>query len=200
MDMTGEVLINAPKQEVWDALNSAEILQQAIPGAETVEKLSDTEFSAVAKNKVGPVTAKFKGSVTLSDIDAPNGYTITGQGNGGAAGFAKGSAKITLADQSEGTLLAYEVHASVGGKLAQIGQRLIDSSAKKMADEFFDKFSTIVGEPIHVTHADEPESDAIAPTDSPMLPDEEIGQGLSPWLWGPIVILAALGLAYIFAG
>ncbi|MBV1886778.1 MAG: carbon monoxide dehydrogenase subunit G, partial [Parvibaculaceae bacterium] len=111
MDMSGDILINANKQSVWDALNDADVLVKAIPGAESVDKTSDTEFTAVAKNKIGPVTAKFKGTVTLSDIDAPNGYTISGKGSGGAAGFAKGSAKVSLQEDGDLTRLSYEVHA-----------------------------------------------------------------------------------------
>lgn len=199
MDMSGDILINANKQSVWDALNDADVLVKAIPGAESVEKTSDTEFTAVAKNKIGPVTAKFKGTVTLSDIDAPNGYTISGQGSGGAAGFAKGSAKVSLADEGDLTRLSYEVHATVGGKLAQIGQRLVDSSAKKMADEFFDKFSTIVGGPLEDVEGLHPDQDAIAPTDAPLLPDEDFAEGLSPWAWGPGVIIIGLALAWFFA-
>ncbi|MBV1933725.1 MAG: carbon monoxide dehydrogenase subunit G [Parvibaculaceae bacterium] len=199
MDMSGDILINANKQSVWDALNDADVLVKAIPGAESVEKTSDTEFTAVAKNKIGPVTAKFKGTVTLSDIDAPNGYTISGQGSGGAAGFAKGSAKVALADEGDLTRLSYEVHATVGGKLAQIGQRLVDSSAKKMADEFFDKFSAIVGGPLEEVEGLHPDSDAIAPTDAPLLPDEDFAEGLSPWTWGPGVIIIGLALAWFFA-
>lgn len=198
MDMSGDILINADKQSVWNALNDADVLVQAIPGAESVDKVSDTEFAAVAKNKIGPVTAKFKGNVTLSDIDAPNGYTISGQGSGGAAGFAKGSAKVALVDEEGLTRLSYEVHATVGGKLAQIGQRLVDSSAKKMADQFFDKFSAIVGGPMDETSGLHPESDAIAPTDAPLLPDEDFAEGLSPWTWGPAVIIIGLTLAWFF--
>ena len=200
MDMSGDILINANQQSVWDALNDADVLLKAIPGAQSVEKTSDTEFSAVAKNKIGPVTAKFKGTVTLSDIDAPNGYTISGQGSGGAAGFAKGSAKVTLSDEGGLTRLSYEVHATVGGKLAQIGQRLVDSSAKKMADEFFDTFSAIVGGPLDDVTGLHPDSDAIAPTDAPLLPDEDFAEGLSPWTWGPAVIIIGLALAWFFSG
>lgn len=191
MEMTGEFRIPAPQEKVWDALNDADVLRQAIPGAESVEKVSDTEFSAVAKAKVGPVSAKFKGNVTLSDIDAPNGYTITGEGSGGAAGFAKGSAVVRLTPDGDGTILAYEVKATVGGKLAQVGQRFIDSTAKKMADEFFTSFAAITG--------GEPEPvDAIAPTHVPLVPDEEAGLSLSPWMWGTLVIAGALLGIYLF--
>ncbi len=123
MEMSGEYRIPAPREEVWAALNDPEVLRKSIPGAESVNKIADDEFEAVAKAKVGPVSARFKGKVKLTDIDPPNGYTISGEGNGGAAGFAKGSARVTLTEADDGTLLAYTVNAQVGGKLAQIGQR-----------------------------------------------------------------------------
>lgn len=144
MDMTGEHRIEAPRQAVWAALNDPEALKQAITGCETLERVSDTEFQAQVVAKVGPVKAKFNGKVTLSDLDPPHGYTITGEGQGGAAGFAKGSAKVRLEDVPDGTLLKYEVHAQIGGKLAQIGSRLIDGTARKMADEFFADFAAVV--------------------------------------------------------
>jgi carbon monoxide dehydrogenase subunit G len=166
MEMSGEELINAPKSVVWDALNDPEILKQAIPGCETVDKESDTEFTAKVKVKVGPVKATFKGQVTLSNIDAPNGYTITGEGKGGAAGFGKGGADIKLSETDGGTLLSYDVKASVGGKMAQIGSRLIDSTAKKLAGEFFNSFNEIVSQDA---------SDTAPTTDgSAVLEDEDV--------------------------
>ncbi len=191
MEMTGEFRIPAPQDEVWAALNDPEVLAQAIPGAESVEKTSETEFSAIAKAKVGPVSAKFKGNVVLSEIDAPNGYKISGEGSGGAAGFAKGSATVRLTADGDETILTYEVHATVGGKLAQVGQRFIDSTAKKMADEFFTSFAEITGGPME-------EVDAIAPTHIPLIPDEDAGLSLSPWMWGTLVIAGALLAAYLF--
>ena len=146
MDLNGEFRIAASKQAVWDALNDPEILKQCIPGCEELEKTSDTEMTAKAIVKVGPVKAKFGGAVTLSDIDAPNSYKISGEGKGGAAGFAKGSAVVTLEDDGGETVLRYTVDASVGGKLAQLGGRLIDSTSKKLAREFFEKFAGLVGE------------------------------------------------------
>ena len=136
MQLTGEYLIAAPRQTVWDALNDPEILKQCIPGCDSLEMTSDTQMTATVTAKVGPVKATFKGAITLSDIDPPNGYTISGEGKGGAAGFAKGGAKVALEDaDGGGTLLRYEVDAMVGGKLAQIGSRLIDATAKKMSRE-----------------------------------------------------------------
>src|SRR5215469_14380263 len=144
MDMTGERRIAAPRQTVWLALNDPVVLRDSIPGCEKLEKLSDTEMTATAAVKVGPMSGRFSGKVLLADIDPPNGYTISGEGQGGVLGFAKGGAKVRLNDDGGGTLLSYEVHAQVGGKLAQLGSRLIDATAKNMADAFFDGFSTRV--------------------------------------------------------
>ena len=140
MDMNGEYQIAAPRQRVWEALNDPEVLRQCIPGCEEIVKLSDVEWTAKVTAKVGPVKAKFGGKVLLTDLDPPNGYKITGEGTGGAAGFAKGGAAVKLVDDGPGTLLSYTVQANVGGKLAQIGSRLIDATARKMSDEFFKNF------------------------------------------------------------
>src|SRR5947207_12113715 len=144
MDMTGERRIPAPRQRVWEGLNDPEILKQAIPGCDMIEKVSDTEFTAKVTARVGPVRANFAGKVTLSDLDPPAGYTISGEGTGGVAGFAKGGAKVMLEDEGGETVLRYTVQAQVGGKLAQIGSRLIDATARKMADDFFSKFVTVM--------------------------------------------------------
>jgi len=140
MEMHGELRIPAPRAEVWEKLNDPETLKNCIPGCETVEKTSDTEFTAKVVARVGPVKASFSGKVTLTDLDPPAGYTITGEGTGGVAGFAKGSAKVALDDAGAETVLRYGVQAQVGGKLAQIGSRLIDATSRKMADEFFSRF------------------------------------------------------------
>ncbi len=139
--MSGEYQIAAPREVVWQKLNDADTLKACIPGCESLEKISDTEFQAVAVNKIGPVKAKFKGKVKLTDLDPPNGYRISGEGDGGIAGFAKGGATVGLTEKDGGTLLTYNVEAQIGGKLAQIGQRLVNGAAKKLADEFFQKFS-----------------------------------------------------------
>jgi carbon monoxide dehydrogenase subunit G len=144
MTMSGEQQLSAPRERVWAALNDAEVLKVCIPGCETLDKLSDTEFQAVATNKIGPVKARFKGKVTLSELDPPNGYRISGEGDGGIAGFAKGGATVKLTDKDGGTLLTYNVEAQIGGKLAQLGQRLINGVAKKLADDFFAKFAAAV--------------------------------------------------------
>lgn len=140
MTMTGEYQLPVPPQTVWEKLNDPATLKACIPGCEQLDKTSDTEFQAVATTKIGPVKAKFKGKVTLSDIDPPNGYRISGQGDGGVAGFAKGGATVKLAPKDGGTLLTYAVEAQIGGKLAQLGQRLVNGAAKKVADDFFGNF------------------------------------------------------------
>ena len=142
MTMTGQVVLPAGRATVWAALNDPTILKSSIPGCQELEKVSDTEFTATTRVAVGPVKATFKGKVSLSDIDAPNGYTISGEGQGGVAGFAKGGAKVRLDDgENGGTRLSYDVEAHVGGKLAQLGGRLISGVAKKYADEFFTNFA-----------------------------------------------------------
>jgi carbon monoxide dehydrogenase subunit G len=144
MTMNGEVQLAAPPQTVWEKLNDAATLKTCIPGCEQLDKTSDTEFQAIATVKIGPVKAKFKGKVTLSDLDPPNGYKISGQGDGGVAGFAKGGATVKLTPNDGGTLLAYAVEAQIGGKLAQLGQRLVNGAAKKVADDFFKDFAKAV--------------------------------------------------------
>jgi carbon monoxide dehydrogenase subunit G len=147
MDISGSQVIAASRDAVWAALNDAEILKASIPGCESLEKTSDTEMTAAVTSKIGPVKAKFKGAVTLENINAPESYTIVGEGKGGVAGFAKGSADVKLTEVEGGTLLEYTAKAQVGGKLAQLGSRLIDSTAKKMAEDFFAKFSEAVAGP-----------------------------------------------------
>jgi uncharacterized protein len=141
MDMTGERRIAAPREAVWAALNDPEILRSCIPGCETLVKESDTDLKATASVKIGPIAAKFAGKVQLLDLDPPNGYRIAGEGQGGVAGFAKGGAVVKLAPDGAGTILSYDVKAQVGGKIAQLGARLIDATAKQMADAFFDRFA-----------------------------------------------------------
>lgn len=151
MDMNGSQRIEASRETVYAALNDVEILRQCIPGCESIEKTSENEMTAKVTLKIGPVKASFTGKVTLSDFDPPNGYTISGEGSGGAAGFAKGGAKVTLVADGDATILNYDVDAQIGGKLAQLGGRLIDATAKKLAGDFFEKFSTIVAPPAEGT-------------------------------------------------
>ncbi|WP_346896917.1 carbon monoxide dehydrogenase subunit G [uncultured Roseibium sp.] len=145
MDMNGSYRIPASRETVWAALNDPEVLKECIPGCEKLEMTSPTEMSATVTSKIGPVKAKFNGAVTLENINPPESYTIAGEGKGGVAGFAKGSADVSLAEEGAETVLTYTARAQVGGKLAQLGSRLIDSTARKMADEFFGKFTEKVG-------------------------------------------------------
>ena len=144
MTMSGEQQLTASREKVWAALNNPEVLKACIPGCETLDVTGENEFSAVATNKIGPVKARFKGKVRLTDLDPPNGYKISGEGDGGIAGFAKGGATVALSDKDGGTLLTYNVEAQIGGKLAQLGQRLVNGAAKKLADDFFTKFAAAV--------------------------------------------------------
>jgi carbon monoxide dehydrogenase subunit G len=157
MDMNDSQRIEAPRNVVWAALNDPEVLKQCIPGCESIEKLSDTQMEAASTLRIGPIKASFKGKVTFSDIDPPNGYTISGEGSGGMAGHAKGGARVTLVADGAATILNYEVKAEVGGKIAQLGGRLIDATSKKLAGEFFEKFGAIVV----ASHA--PEAEVVAP-------------------------------------
>lgn len=141
MEITGEFRIPATRQQVWEALNDPDMLRKSIPGCETLEKLSDTEFDAKIVSKVGPVKAKLATRITLSDINAPQSYTIGGVGQGGVAGFAKGKAHVTLKEDGANTLLHYTAHIQVGGKLAHVGSRLLKGTARKLGDEFFGKFA-----------------------------------------------------------
>ncbi len=204
MEMTGEYVIAAPRAKVWDALNDIEVLKASVPGCDSMARLGDDQIEATVTAKVGPVKASFKGIVTLSDLDPPNGYTIRGEGKGGAAGFARGGAKVRLSDAPGGTLLAYTVDAAVGGKLAQIGSRLIDSTAKKLADEFFAAFGAKVAgvpaappagdvaaiEPVAAPLAAAPATPHAAPSRRDALADfKPIGFGT----W--IIVLVALAAA-----
>jgi hypothetical protein len=189
MDLNGEYRIAAPREAVWKALNDAEVLRQCIPGCESVEKTSDTEFNARVRAKVGPVSAGFTGKVTLSDLDPPNGYKISGEGQGGVAGFAKGGADVRLKpDDSGGTILTYAVQANVGGKIAQIGSRLIESTARSMAEQFFGKFAEIVVQQ---------SGGALAPAAAAApAPSAERG-GLSQRVWVTVlIVIVALLLLY----
>jgi len=148
MEMTGEQRIPLSQQRVWEALNDPEILKACIPGCEKIDKISDTEYAVAMTAAVGPVKAKFNGKLKLADLDPPNAYSLTFEGSGGAAGFGKGSARVSLKPEDSVTLLSYTASATVGGKLAQVGSRLIDGVAKKMADDFFVRFNETVAKPV----------------------------------------------------
>lgn len=194
MDMTGEYRIPAPREKVWEALNDPEILKICIPGCQTLNKDSDTELSATVATKVGPVSAKFTGKVTLSDINPPEGYKILGEGQGGVAGFAKGGAEVKLEADGYETILTYKATAQVGGKLAQIGSRLIDSTAKKMAGQFFGKFAEEVG-----TESAENETTEIPETEiADAISPKKGNTGLSPVVWvSGLVAAVVLVLIYL---
>jgi carbon monoxide dehydrogenase subunit G len=202
MDLTGEYRIPAPRETVWVALNNPEILKICIPGCEELNKASDTEFVARVVAKIGPVKAGFSGKVTLSDLDPPNGYTITGEGQGGAAGFAKGGAKVWLeaVDGGAATILHYSADAQIGGKLAQIGSRLVEGTAKKLADEFFAAFAVQAAgaapaAPPTAAPAPVAEQPATQPVSQPApVVASATSSGLSPILWiiGLVVIVAII--------
>ena len=189
MKMIDEVRIEAPRQHVFAALNDPDILRRSIPGCQNLQQTSETELMATVQAKVGPVKATFQGAVTLSEIKAPESYTISGEGKGGAAGFAKGTARVTLIEDGNETILNYEVNAEVGGKLAQVGSRLIDGTSKKLANEFFKTFSELVGKP--KATAEHAASNTIpAPAVSPPVPF---------LLWVEVSILALILLFGVVA-
>ena len=153
MKLSGSYQINLEKQKVWEALNDPEILRKSIPGCEDFKKDSETEFTATATNKIGPFNASFTGNIELKEINAPHSYVIEGSGNS-PVGFASGEAKVKLEDSEGGTKLIYEVEANVGGKIAQVGSRLIDMTAKKMADIFFGNFSDLISSDKNLSETD----------------------------------------------
>ncbi|MFP6741667.1 MAG: carbon monoxide dehydrogenase subunit G [Alphaproteobacteria bacterium] len=193
MDISGEVRIPASRQRVWDALFDTEILRQAVPGCQEIEKVSDTEFTAKVVLKLGPVKATFKGKVVLENLDEPNSYTLRGEGQGGVAGFANGEATVTLSDDGDGTLLRYESHAAVGGKLAQVGQRVIKGASDKLTGEFFTRFSNAVAN----APAEAAEQAVEAPAEAAATP-EAATPSLAPWAWGGAVLAFVVALLWYF--
>jgi carbon monoxide dehydrogenase subunit G len=202
MDMSGERRISAPREKVWAALNDPEVLKASIPGCDTLEKLSDTELKATASVKIGPIAAKFAGKVQLLDLDPPNGYRIEGEGQGGVAGFAKGGASVRLAQDGTDTILSYDVKANVGGKIAQLGARLIDATAKQMADAFFDRFAAQVAtaEPAPAAEGAPAAAPAPAPAAAPtislldLIPREPAGLPIVAWIGIALFVPVALML------
>jgi uncharacterized protein len=185
MHMSAEQRIAARRERVWEALNDLDVLRQSIPGCESLERLNENELAAAVIAKVGPVKAKFKGKITLSDVDRLNGYRVSGEGSSGAAGFARGGASVILRPDGDATLLHYEVEATVGGKLAQIGSRLVDAAGRKMAEEFFLRFNELVSVvPVAKTAAE------AAPARV---------RALRPSVWVPLVIAIVGVLLYIVA-
>ena len=198
MDMTGEFRLPAPRETVWKALNDPEILKQSIPGCEELVKVSDTELTARVAAKVGPVSARFAGKVTLSDLDPPNGYTISGEGQGGVAGFAKGGAQVRLKDDGAGTLLSYAVQAQIGGKLAQIGSRLIDATARKMAEEFFTRFAAAVAAAAPTPAAAETAPAPVPTPPGPSPAPAKGGTGIPAYVWAALLAGVVAVLLYFF--
>ncbi len=185
MKLEGSQLIAADRATVWAALNDPEVLKACIPGCHSLEKTSDTGFEAVVKQKVGPVSATFNGVVELSNLNPPHSYTISGEGKGGAAGFAKGGADVSLEETAEGTTLTYVAEAKVGGKIAQLGARLIDGFAKKMADQFFTKFKeTVEGPAPEAVAADAATESAAAEGETAAAPAAETKKGFWKRLMG----------------
>ncbi|HJP23479.1 MAG TPA: carbon monoxide dehydrogenase subunit G [Alphaproteobacteria bacterium] len=194
MEMTGEHRLPAPRQQVWEALNDAEVLAACIPNCQGVEKISDTEFKATVSLKVGPVRAKFGGKITLSDLDPPASFSINGEGQGGAAGFAKGGAQVTLDEEEDATVLRYQAQASVGGKLAQIGSRLVDTAAKQIAGQFFSAFVAHM----EAATAESAEAEAAEAAEEAAETEAAADQaGLPPVVWvGGLIAIVVVGLIY----
>jgi carbon monoxide dehydrogenase subunit G len=185
MKMSGTRLLDAPRQEVWAKLNDPDVLKRCIPGCESLEKVSDTELTAVVAVKIGPMKARFNGDVRLEDLNPPESYRITGSGKGGAAGSASGGADVRLSEVDGGTELGYDVDASVKGKLAQLGSRLIDATAAKLANEFFDNFAAEVSPaPAEAETVDEARPAAAGPG------------GIPAWIWWVVVAVVLGGVIY----
>jgi uncharacterized protein len=191
MEMTGEQLINASQADTWAALNDPEMLKACVPGCESIDRTSDTEFIVQMTARVGPVSAKFKGKLNLSNVKPPHSYSIAFEGQGGVAGFAKGGADVSLTPDGHSTRLAYKVKANVGGKLAQIGSRLVDAAANKVANDFFNAFNEKVGKPAHAEHpAGKEHHDDHHPAPVPRDPDlPQVSEGsLSFFAAGVLVV------------
>ncbi len=214
MKMNGEFRVPTDRETVWRALNDPEVLKECLPGCQEIEKTSETEMTATLALKVGPVKATFAGGVTLSDLDPPNGYTLSGQGQGGTAGFASGEAKVRLVENGGETVVHYDVDAKVGGKLAQIGSRLIDSTAKKLAKQFFDSLAETLGggneaeaedatpapaQP-EAPAADAPAEDTPAADAGPPLAPAAKRMGLPTAAWAAAVVAVAVVLILVFTG
>jgi len=205
MDMVGERRIAAPREKVWDALNDPEVLRAAIPGCETVERTGPDSFEAKVAIKIGPMAARFGGKFKIENAVPPASYTLTGEGNGGAMGFAKGGADVALEDAGGDTVLRYTVKAQVGGKMAQLGARLIDSSAKQMADQFFDRFAKNLAPAEPIAEVAAPAANAATPTPPAaepirplmlLLQMEPLGMPLVFW-GGSAIMLVILALMFL---
>ncbi|OJX30334.1 MAG: carbon monoxide dehydrogenase [Burkholderiales bacterium 68-12] len=188
MEMQGSRLLAVTQQQAWDALNDPEVLKACIPGCDSIEATGDHSYALVNAIKVGPVAAKFKGAIELAEVNAPHSYTLHFEGNGGVAGFGKGSAQVALTPGEAGCTLAYTVHATVGGKIAQVGQRLIDGVAKSMAESFFQRFDEEMQRRYPAPAAEE------APGAAEAAPPP--AGGIPLWLWVALAVLAALAAVW----
>lgn len=197
MEMNGEQRIPATQQQTWEGLNDPEVLKACVPGCDAIDKLSDTDYQVLMTARIGPVSAKFKGKLTLSDLEPPRAYSIAFEGQGGVAGFGKGSAKVELEPEGEETVLRYAVKASVGGKLAQIGSRLVDAAAKKIANDFFSNFNDKVAA-LHGMHAEAAHEEA-HPEPVPRDPDLPVISDASlAWFAAGSLVVAFVSLFALF--
>ena len=197
MEMTGEQLINASQATTWAALNDPEMLKACVPGCETIDRLAENEYQVLMVARIGPVSAKFKGKLALSDLKPPHSYAIAFEGQGGAAGFGKGSAQVQLAPDGEGTKLSYQVKASVGGKLAQIGSRLVDAAARKLSQDFFaafnEKVAALHGAPAEEAHAEHHPEPVPRDPDLPAVSDASLA-----FLAAGALVVCAVALIVLF--
>jgi len=213
MELTGERILPLPRERVWDALNDPEILKVSVPGCESLERVDDTHYKVVMAAAVGPVKARFNGKLTLTDLRAPEAYSLSFEGSGGAAGFGKGTAQVELAPEGSGTKLVYRANAQVGGRLAQVGARLIDGVAKKMAEEFFGRFTEALAPemPAEVVvdgSADTADAAAAgaaqsttphaAATAAVASSARAAGGSSKLWLWATLGVVVAVALVYAF--
>jgi carbon monoxide dehydrogenase subunit G len=205
MELTGERLLPLARERVWDALNDPEILKVSVPGCESLERVDDTHYKVVMAAAVGPVKARFNGKLTLTDLRAPESYSLSFEGSGGAAGFGKGTAQVELAPEGTGTRLVYRANAQVGGRLAQVGARLIDGVAKKMAEEFFGRFTDALTPPAQPDAAASASADAQQPADAgvsraaaPAPALAPAGSGNKVWMWATAAVVVLVLIAYHF--
>jgi uncharacterized protein len=196
MEFTGRYLVPAPVEATWTALNDPDVLRACIPGCEQLTKTDPTHFDAIATLKIGPVKATFKAKIELTDMTPPTHCILKGEGQGGVAGFARGEADVSLTPEEGGTSLAYTAKAAIGGKLAQIGQRLIDGAAKQIADDFFDRFSKAVATTPKEVTALEPETPPPTPSDAEEPAGERSGIGPEIWVVGLIAVIVILLLVF----
>ena len=199
MEMSAEQIIPASQQQTWDALNDPAMLKQCVPGCESIDPIGDNQFQVLMVARVGPVSAKFKGKLTLSDIQPPTSYSIAFEGQGGAAGFAKGGAQVRLSPQGDSTRLVYDVKANVGGKLAQIGSRLVDAAAKKVADDFFRTFNEKLSAAGNAGHKEEGAHDEHHAEPVPRDPDlPQVGKGTLGFVAAGALVIYAVSLIALF--